>query len=197
MFAMSYPEMAALSEAFIATETDARKVVAGLSDELAAWRAEPGSWSVAECIEHLATANHVYLAAMRPAAEAALQSGRRRRRAALPGLLGGWFVRSLEPPVRPRRKLRAPAVIRPKPSPPLHEAMTRFLATHDDARAFMREFADVDLAGTLFPNPFIRGLRWSLATGLHVLPAHERRHLWQAWNVRRAAEAATRKVDHA
>ena len=66
--------------------------------------------------------------------------------------------------------------------------MSRYLATHDEARAFIQEFADIDLAGTHFPNPFIRGLRWSLATGLHVLPAHERRHVWQAWNVRRAAE---------
>ena len=26
-----------------------------------------------------------------------------------------------------------------------------------------------------------------LATGLHVIAAHERRHLWQAWRVRQAA----------
>jgi hypothetical protein len=41
-----------------------------------------------------------------------------------------------------------------------------------------------------FPNPFIRGVRFSLATGLHVIAAHERRHLWQASRVR-AASAAT------
>ena len=34
------------------------------------------------------------------------------------------------------------------------------------------------------------GVRLSLATGLHVLAAHERRHLWQAWRVRREAERA-------
>jgi hypothetical protein len=39
-----------------------------------------------------------------------------------------------------------------------------------------------------FPNPFVRGVRFSLATGLHVIAAHERRHLWQAWRARRAAE---------
>ena len=193
MTAMSYPEITALANALAATEQDARDVVGGLSEELGAWRDQPGSWSVAECIEHLATANRVYLAAMRPVAAAALRSGSRRRRPALPGLLGGWFVRSLEPPVRSRMKQRAPTVIRPQPSPPMHEAMERFLATHDQIAAFMHEYADIDLAGTHFPNPFVRGLRWSLATGLHVLPAHERRHLWQARNVRRAAEAATHR----
>ena len=44
------------------------------------------------------------------------------------------------------------------------------------------------IAGVRFPNPFIRGVRFSLATGLHVIAAHERRHLWQAWRVRQAAE---------
>ena len=51
-------------------------------------------------------------------------------------------------------------------------------------------YADIDLAGVRFANPFIRGVRFSLATGLHVIAAHERRHLWQAWNVRRAEERA-------
>ena len=39
-----------------------------------------------------------------------------------------------------------------------------------------------------FVNPFVRGIRFSLATGLHVIAAHERRHLLQGWKVRRAAE---------
>ena len=57
-------------------------------------------------------------------------------------------------------------------------------------REFLRRYAEIDLAGVRFPNPFIRGVRFSLATGLHVIAAHERRHLWQAWRVRQAAERA-------
>ena len=41
-----------------------------------------------------------------------------------------------------------------------------------------------------FPNPFVTGIRFSLATGLHVVPAHDCRHLSQAWRARRAAEQA-------
>ena len=37
-------------------------------------------------------------------------------------------------------------------------------------------------------------MRFSLATGLHVIPAHERRHPWRAWQVRRAAEQAATEV---
>jgi hypothetical protein len=190
MDAPEQPEIAALGAAFDAIERDARAVAAGLGDAQGTWRAAPTSWSVAECLDHLATANRVYLAAMEGAAAAARASGRLRRRPARPGLVGGWFVKSLEPPARPGLKLRAPRKIRPRPSPPLQDALAQFLASHEDVRRFLRAYADIDLAGVGFANPFIRGVRFSLATGLHVIEAHERRHLWQAWRVRRAAEAA-------
>jgi hypothetical protein len=98
----------------------------------------------------------------------------------------------LEPPVKPRLRAKAPRAIRPRPSPALHDAVGQFLASQKDVRAFLDEYADIDLAGVRFPNPFVRGVRFSLATGLHVIAAHERRHLWQAWRVRRAAEGSAR-----
>ena len=180
------PDIAALDAAYAAIERDVRALAEGLTAERAAWRAQPGSWSVAECIDHLATANRVYLAAMQPAAAHALASGRRRRRPALPGLIGGWFVRSLEPPVN--IKTKNPRKITPRTSPPFADAMQAFLASQEEVRRFLHTYAGIDLAGVRFPNPFVTGLRFSLATGLHVIAAHDRRHLWQAWNVRRAAE---------
>src|SRR5262245_23372506 len=182
------PELDALQEALTANERNARALVDGLSEAQGTWRAEPGSWSVSQCLDHLAAGNRVYLAAMEPAATRARGEGLSRRRAALPGLLGGLFVRSLEPPVNPRLKMRAPRKIAPRAAPALVDAASAFLASHELVQRFLRTYAAIDLAGTRFPNPFIRGVRFSLATGLHVLAAHERRHLWQAWNVRRAAE---------
>ncbi len=178
------PEIAALESALDAAEHDARTLVAGLTAADGLWRPAPGAWSIAECLDHLATANRIYVAAMRPSAVEARARGRLRRRPALPGTIGGWFVRSLEPPVT--RRMRAPRAIVPRQAPALADALAGFLDSHEATRVFLREFADIDLYGVLFPNPFIPGLRFSLATGLHVIPAHERRHLWQAWRVRRA-----------
>jgi hypothetical protein len=180
----------ALERAYDAAERDASAVAAGLSEARGTWREHDGSWSVAECLDHLATANRVYLQAMRAAAEPALADGRRRRGPARPGLLGGWFVRSLEPPARPGLKRKAPRKIRPRVSPPLADALTQFLASQDDVRAFLHRYADIDLNAVRFANPFVRGIRFSLATGLHVIAAHNRRHLWQARRVRQAAERA-------
>ena len=63
-----------LEQALDAVEQDARTVVSGLTPEQGVWRREPGSWSVSECLDHLATANRVYLRAMEPAAAHALSA---------------------------------------------------------------------------------------------------------------------------
>jgi hypothetical protein len=87
-------------------------------------------------------------------------------------------------------RMKAPRRIRPRATPRLFDAFAAFLASQAEVLAFVREYAFLDLAGVRFPNPFLRGVRFSLATGLHVIAAHERRHLWQAWRVRREAERA-------
>jgi hypothetical protein len=184
------PDIAVLEDGFDAVERDARALVSGLTELSGAWRPDANSWSVAECLDHLAIANRVYLRAMQPVAERTLMQGRRRRGPAQPGVIGRWFIRTLEPPVTSRFKRTAPERIRPRPTPSLGDSIAQFLASHDEVRAFLRRYADIDLAGARFPNPFVRGVRFSLATGLHVIAAHERRHLWQAWRVRQAAERA-------
>jgi len=194
MVADDHADIRALGQAFDAIDRDARALVSGLTGEQGIWRRAPGSWSVAECLDHLATANRVYLPPMEEAAARALRDGRFRRRPALPGLIGGWFVRSLEPPVKPHFKMKAPKKIVPRESPPLDEAVRQFFMSQDDVRAFLRRYADIDLAGVRFVNPFIPRIRFSLATGLHVTAAHERRHLWQAWNVRNALHATNQRT---
>lgn len=182
-----HADIKALEDQLDAAERDAQALVDRLSEQQGGWRAEPGSWSVAECLDHLAIANRVYLGAMQPPAIRAREQGRRRRGPAAPGFVGRWFVRTLEPPVRARFKGKAPRRIRPRVAPALADAFASFSASQNEVREFLRAYAELDLARVRFANPFVRGVRFSLATGLHVITAHERRHLWQAWRVRRAA----------
>ena len=81
-------DIQALEGALDAAERDARALLSGLAEGLGGWRADPGAWSVAECLDHLATANRVYLRAMQPAADDAVAEGSWRRRPAKPGLIG-------------------------------------------------------------------------------------------------------------
>ena len=179
------PDLQDLERQLDAAERDAAALVSGLDDITGAWREMPGSWSVAECLDHLATANNVYLRAMLPAAWRARAHKWMRKGAATPGLAGRMFVRWMEPPVKRLLRSKAPRLIRPREAPGLAEAYAAFLLSQDRVRAFVRAQGDLDLRGVRFVNPFVRGVRFSLATGLHVITSHERRHLWQAWNVRR------------
>jgi hypothetical protein len=174
-------ELLRLIHALRATATQVEQLTADLDESSGTWRPAPDAWSVAECLDHLATANRVYIDAMEIAARPA--AGSRRHGPAVPGLFGRWFVRTLEPPVKKIFVLRAPRLIRPRVSPPLADARSAFFDAETDVDRFIHQYAFIDLARTHFPNPFITGVRFSLATGLHVIAAHNRRHVWQARNV--------------
>lgn len=183
-------ELQRLIDELNAVDRDAASLVAGLPEELGTRRLAPDAWSIAECLDHLAVANRVYIGAMLGPAQEARSRGRTRLRAALPGWPGRLFIYTLEPPPRWWSRLKAPRKIRPRASPALADAYTRFLESQASARDFASENADLDLVGIRFPNPFVPGVRFSLATGLHVIPAHDRRHLLQAWKVRNALHEA-------
>ena len=57
---MPSDEIATLARAFSANERDAHALAGDLSEALGTWRSHPGSWSVAECLDHLAIGNRVY-----------------------------------------------------------------------------------------------------------------------------------------
>jgi hypothetical protein len=86
--------------------------------------------------------------------------------------------------------MKSPRSIEPSAPSSLANAFASFMTSQIEVRDFLTAYADLDPAAIRFPNPFVRGIRFSLATGLHVITAHQRRHIWQAWRVRRAAEVA-------
>ena len=64
------------------------------------------------------------------------------------------------------------------------------LGAYHDAHTFVRRLiasaAEVDINRATFPNPFLRIIRMRVSTALLTLAAHDRRHLWQAEQVRMA-----------
>jgi hypothetical protein len=182
----SLPELKLLDDSYSAVRSDAEVLIAALTEAQAVWRPHPEAWCVAECLDHLAVTNRGYLIAMQLAADSARRAKKFRRRPALPGFLGAWFLRSLEPPFK--LKTNAPQAIKPRTAPTLADASAAFLASHSDAQSFLRANADLDLAAIRFTNPFVGVLRLSLSTAIHIIPAHERRHLHQARAVLAASQ---------
>ncbi len=164
------------------SDHEAQALLRDLSEEQLNWRPDERSWSIAQCLDHLNVANRVYLAPMLNAIEEARRKGAVRKGSIHPGFFSRWFVANLEPP--PKLKLPAPRKIVPAVRMGKAELIEEWRRTQAEVDAVLREAAGIDLNGTRFVNPFISLIRFSVGTGFQVIAAHERRHLWQAKQVR-------------
>ena len=152
-----------------------------LSAEQLNWQPAPGSWCVAECIQHLVQANREYL----PPIEAALRGKPEAPVAEVtPGWFGRWFIRAYIDPVTQKRKGAAPAKIRVRTVEP--DILDVFLRTNEVVREAVRQAAPYDVNHIRFVNPFFPLIRFTVGTGFEIIWRHQRRHLLQAERVTKA-----------
>jgi hypothetical protein len=179
------PDLKAILDDIEKSDQEARRIIAGLSEVQVNWQPRDAAWSMAQCLDHLARANTVYAAALRAAVVDARAARKPRRGPIQPAWFSRFFIRTLEPP--PKRKLRAPKKIVPASRIAAHEALGAFLGSQEEVRAVVREGAGLDLNRIRFHNPFIGFLRFTVGAGLLIIAAHNRRHIWQAEQVRQSA----------
>jgi len=159
-----------------AADERAEELVSGLNPEQLNWQPRPGAWSVGQCLEHLCISNEVYV----PAISASLVGKPVSTVQDITvGWFGRWFIRSYIEPSPQTKQARAPKKIAPRarvePS-----VLDRFLRSNQAARELLRQASDHDVNCIRFRNPFIPLLRFTVGTGLEIIPRHERRHLLQA-----------------
>ena len=175
-----------IADEFLAVEGDAERLVEPLDDEQFNWSPAPGAWSIGQCIDHLNVANRKYFDALSAAVEGARASGLMRAAPIRSSWIGRRFIAMLEPPAG--MKTRAPRAIRPAVAR-RHKAEVwpEFVRQHTHLRGCLQEWADIDLNRATFPNPLGPFGRLRAGTGLCIMAAHDRRHVWQASRVRGAA----------
>jgi hypothetical protein len=138
-----------------------------------------GGWNAAQCLAHLALANFSYVASMRAASKPALHLHNHERSGPLRiGLPTRWFLSHMEPPVG--RRFQAPETVAPPASISARTALKEFQHSQNAVIELLMECRHLDLSKIRFPNPFLRGIRFTVGAGFHIIAAHERRHLWQA-----------------
>ena len=175
-----------LIAAIDACDESARSLTSGLTDAQANWQPKGGTrWSIAQCLDHLARINEMYVGHFQAIVAAARRDGKGPFQGVHPTWLGRMFVRSLEPP--PRQRLKAPTSVAPVSSIPIDVVLRDYLRSHDDYRRLVDACVAIDVNRVTGPNPFARAVRMRVATALLVIPAHDRRHLWQAQQVRLAS----------
>jgi hypothetical protein len=67
----------------------------------------------------------------------------------------------------------------------MKETIARFLAMHQELASRMAKSRGLDARRTKVQSSFASGIWYSLGFSFDLALAHERRHFWQAWQVRR------------
>jgi len=157
--------------------------VQNYSREQLNWRPANGAWSVAQCIQHVARVNEIYLSTIKAAT--ARDHGRSGSKEPLQ--TAGWFsarfLKSVSPEGKP--KLPAPRMARPSlesPTDPVRE-LQKLQGTHAEIREMLTSSQQPDLNRLRFRSPFIPLIHFTVASGILIMAAHGRRHLLQAERV--------------
>jgi DinB superfamily len=169
-----------IADELSANDQTAQTLFRGLTEEQLNWQAEPGSWSVGQCLEHLCLTNEAYLA---PISKALKEKPDSPVEQITPGWFGRWFIRSFVEPSPNSKSVSAPARIRPaaRVDPAV---LSRFLASNKSCRELIVRTSGKNINRIRFWNPFVYGIRFTVGTGLEIITGHERRHLRQAERVR-------------
>ncbi|HXJ41780.1 MAG TPA: DinB family protein [Bryobacteraceae bacterium] len=172
-------------------DAGAKQVMLGLTSEQLNWQPHNGkAWSILQCFDHLILANKGYLDSMWPLVRGTNAAKTPRKGPIKPGLFAKWFLGTVEPPA----KLKTPTVdtLVPPSRGDRDQVLAAYVKTNDDLRALLQAGAGIDLNALTMTNPFIKQLNVNVGTAILLIAAHERRHTWQAGEVRKVVEASGR-----
>jgi DinB superfamily len=163
-------------------DADTAKLLSGLTEDQFHWSPTASRWSIAQCVVHLDIIGNRYLPSLDETIERAEAENLVSRGPYRYGFLERWIVHATEPP--PRIRLRTPASARPPDDRLLAGVTENFRLLQDEMRKRIRASNGLDLARAKVTSPFVKALKMGLGPCFAFLLAHERRHLWQGWQVR-------------
>ncbi len=158
------------------------KRVLPLSLDQLRWRPNPRRWSIAECLDHLDKVLAHYL----PKIDEAIAQARPQNGAAAFSSPLDWTEREALLRVEPPAVIRIPR--RPTITPPvdLDSLIEQFPRIRDRYSQSVRRAGGLDLARILLREP-IHPVIHSLGGVILLMAAHDRRHIWQAEQVRHSS----------
>ena len=176
------PELASLDRQFESAKAEASELAGGLQDSQFNWRPDARVWSIAQCLLHLNMVGHQYVRVLESSLAAARARGRTGQGPFGYGWFGKWILENTEPP--PKRKFRAPRSFLPTDDQPVQSVLPTFLHLQEQLAMQLAQANGLDLARIRVPAPGLGPLKLNLHVTLAWIAAHERRHLWQARQVR-------------
>jgi hypothetical protein len=147
-------ELQTNTDGFEFAKTEASAIVSGLTREQFNWRAEEGSWSVGECIDHLYQTGFHLAPAMRTEIDAARDAGKTGSGPFKYSWLGTTFAKTAGVPKDPNKgKVKAPKLYVPGSDLDPEELLPKFVALQDELIDVTRAADGLDLKKIKVPSP--------------------------------------------
>ena len=179
---MLVEELQNYHQQFQSIKIEAQNLLTDLTDVQFNWRPDTDRWSISQCIDHLVVTGRNSLSHIDRAINEARAKGLFSQGPFRYGLIESWFVRQMEP--RARMRFKAPKVYLPSANRPYAETVLRFYDLQEEFLQRIEQANGIDLSRAKVNNAVSRWFRLSLGQELAFNTAHERRHLWQAKQVK-------------
>ena len=181
------PDIAMLVTEIDANLSHAESITHGLTQEQFKWRPQPARWSIGECFAHLNATNKTALPAIEEGVAKGRASGKMGQSPFQYGFLSRKFIASQELPVK--QKFKAPQAFLPPAEVDLDATMAEYRRISGELNRLTREadglhLARVKITLTALPVVLRSIVKMPLGGQFHLTTAHDRRHLWQAEQVR-------------
>jgi hypothetical protein len=179
---MKTPELDSYADQLLSIRQDATGLMSGLSDAQFNWQPEPVRWSMAGCFDHLnLSAAQLFMPSIDAAIATARSKGLKSNGPFVYSAFERWCVKTNDAP--PRMRFKAPKGVQPAPHKPIDTVRAEFLRWQDELGRRLREADGLDLRRAKHKSP-IPLVKWSLGAYFQLMLSHERRHVWQARQVR-------------
>ena len=144
---------------------------------------KPGSWCVAECLDHLTQTTRAFLPAISEAIAEAPKLKRNRRLRT--GLLPNLFIRNLNPPYRIRFKVLPQ--LTPQ-NPDSETAWTSFVESQAQLLSALLSTAGLAIDKVRIKSPVYARISYNIYGTFRMLAAHQSRHIWQIEQILKALD---------
>ena len=148
-------------------------------------RPRPGSWCVAECLDHLTQTTRVFLPTLAAAIAAAPQLNKNRRLRT--GLVPRLLIWNLRPPYRIRLKV-LPHLAPKNPDPTT--ACAQFAASQAALLETLQAASGLAIDSVTIKSPVYARVNYNTYGAFRMLVAHQKRHVWQISQILKALDRA-------
>jgi len=170
------------ADQLLSIRQDATGLMSGLTDAQFNWQPAPGRWSMAGCFDHLnKSASDLFIPKIDGAIATARTNDLRSNGPFAYSAWQRWLIRNNDAP--PKMRFKAAKRFHPAPHLPLDQVRAEFVRCQDELGRRLRDADGLDLCRAKHAFPFWP-LKWSLGALVQMMLAHERRHIWQARQVR-------------